>query len=70
FGERRLFVWATLAFVITSLLCALRRAWACLVVSRALQGFGERRLFVWATLAFVITSLLCALRRAWACLVV
>ena len=38
FGERKLFVWATLAFV-TSLLCGLAQSMGMLVVSRALQGF-------------------------------
>jgi len=39
FGERKLFVWATLAFVITSLLCGLAQSMGMLVLSRALQGF-------------------------------
>ncbi|MGM3213513.1 MFS transporter, partial [Klebsiella pneumoniae] len=38
FGERKLFVWATLAFVITSLLCGLAQSMGMLVLSRALQG--------------------------------
>ncbi|MEN3032936.1 MFS transporter, partial [Chromobacterium amazonense] len=38
-GERKLFVWATLAFVITSLLCGLAQSMGMLVLSRALQGF-------------------------------
>src|SRR5690606_23671677 len=39
FGETRLFVWATLAFTIASLLCGLAQSMGMLVVSRALQGF-------------------------------
>jgi DHA2 family multidrug resistance protein len=39
FGERRLFVWATLAFAIASLLCGLATSMGMLVVARALQGF-------------------------------
>jgi len=39
FGERRLFVWATLAFAIASLLCGLATSMGMLVAARALQGF-------------------------------
>jgi MFS transporter, DHA2 family, multidrug resistance protein len=39
FGERKLFMWATLAFVIASLLCGLANSMGLLVVARALQGF-------------------------------
>ena len=39
FGERRLFVWATFAFAMTSLLCGLAHSMGMLVVARALQGF-------------------------------
>ncbi|WP_101925333.1 MULTISPECIES: DHA2 family efflux MFS transporter permease subunit [Luteimonas] len=39
FGERKLFVWATFAFVIASLLCGLASSMGLLVVARALQGF-------------------------------
>ncbi|MEP6633393.1 MAG: DHA2 family efflux MFS transporter permease subunit [Luteimonas sp.] len=39
FGERKLFVWATLAFAIASLLCGLANSMGLLVVARALQGF-------------------------------
>jgi DHA2 family multidrug resistance protein len=39
FGERRLFVWATFAFAIASLLCGLANSMGMLVVARALQGF-------------------------------
>lgn len=39
FGETRLFVWATLAFTVASLLCGLAQSMGMLVVSRALQGF-------------------------------
>jgi DHA2 family multidrug resistance protein len=39
FGERRLFIWATFAFSIASLLCGLANSMGLLVVARALQGF-------------------------------
>lgn len=39
FGERTLFTWATLAFVIASLLCGLANSMGLLVAARALQGF-------------------------------
>jgi DHA2 family multidrug resistance protein len=39
FGERRLFVWATLLFVVASLLCGLANSMGLLVAARALQGF-------------------------------
>jgi len=39
FGERKLFTWATLAFVIASLLCGLANSMGLLVAARALQGF-------------------------------
>src|SRR6478672_4408155 len=39
FGERKLFMWATLAFVIASLLCGLANSMGLLVLARALQGF-------------------------------
>ena len=39
FGERRLFMWATLLFVIASLLCGLANSMGLLVAARALQGF-------------------------------
>ena len=39
FGERKLFMWATLAFVMASLLCGLANSMGLLVVARALQGF-------------------------------
>jgi DHA2 family multidrug resistance protein len=39
FGELRLFVWATLAFAIASLLCGLANSMGTLVAARALQGF-------------------------------
>lgn len=39
FGELKLFVWATLAFSIASLLCGLAESMGMLVVARALQGF-------------------------------
>ena len=39
FGERKLFTWATLAFVIASLLCGLAGSMEFLVGARALQGF-------------------------------
>ncbi|HVI26829.1 MAG TPA: DHA2 family efflux MFS transporter permease subunit [Xanthomonadaceae bacterium] len=39
YGELKLFTWATLAFVIASLLCGLANSMGLLVVARALQGF-------------------------------
>ncbi|MBU8974970.1 DHA2 family efflux MFS transporter permease subunit [Lysobacter sp. MMG2] len=39
YGERKLFTWATLAFVIASLLCGLANSMGLLVAARALQGF-------------------------------
>lgn len=39
FGELRLFVWATFAFAVASLLCGLANSMGMLVVARALQGF-------------------------------
>lgn len=39
FGERKLFMWATLAFAIASLLCGIANSMGLLVVARALQGF-------------------------------
>ena len=39
FGELRLFVWATFAFSIASLLCGLATSMNLLVAARALQGF-------------------------------
>ena len=39
FGERKLFIWATLAFVIASFLCGIANSMGLLVVARALQGF-------------------------------
>jgi DHA2 family multidrug resistance protein len=39
FGEVKLFAWATLAFVIASLLCGLAQSMGMLVIARALQGF-------------------------------
>ena len=39
FGERRIFIWATAAFAIASLLCGLASSMGMLVVARALQGF-------------------------------
>lgn len=39
FGERKLFMWATLAFVVASLLCGLASSMGLLVTARALQGF-------------------------------
>jgi len=37
-GRRRMFLWATAAFVGTSVLCAVAPTWQLLVVARALQG--------------------------------
>ncbi|RNF85109.1 DHA2 family efflux MFS transporter permease subunit [Montanilutibacter psychrotolerans] len=39
FGERKLFVWATMLFVIASLLCGLATSMNLLVGARAIQGF-------------------------------
>src|SRR3546814_16691874 len=39
FGERRLFVWATFAFAMASLLFGLASPLGVLVVARALEGF-------------------------------
>jgi DHA2 family multidrug resistance protein len=39
FGERRLFIWATLLFSLASLLCGLASTMGLLVVARAIQGF-------------------------------
>ncbi len=39
FGERQLFVWATLLFSLASLLCGLANSMGLLVLARALQGF-------------------------------
>jgi len=39
FGERQLFVWATILFSVASLLCGLANSMGLLVVARALQGF-------------------------------
>ncbi|WDS36387.1 DHA2 family efflux MFS transporter permease subunit [Pseudoxanthomonas sp.] len=39
FGEVKLFTWATLAFVVASLLCGLANSMGLLVLARALQGF-------------------------------
>ncbi len=39
FGERRLFVWATLLFSLASLLCGLAHTMDLLVLARAFQGF-------------------------------
>ena len=39
FGERKLFIWATLLFVIASFLCGLASSMGLLVAARALQGF-------------------------------
>ena len=39
YGEVKLFTWATLAFVIASLLCGLANSMGLLVLARALQGF-------------------------------
>ncbi|KRG68981.1 DHA2 family efflux MFS transporter permease subunit [Pseudoxanthomonas dokdonensis] len=39
FGERKLFMWATLAFVIASFLCGIANSMGLLVTARALQGF-------------------------------
>ncbi|WP_428992179.1 DHA2 family efflux MFS transporter permease subunit [Pseudoxanthomonas suwonensis] len=39
FGEVRLFTWATMAFVVASLLCGISQSMGMLVTARALQGF-------------------------------
>jgi DHA2 family multidrug resistance protein len=39
YGERKLFMWATLAFVMASFLCGIANSMGLLVVARALQGF-------------------------------
>jgi len=39
YGERKLFMWATLAFALASLLCGLANSMGLLVAARALQGF-------------------------------
>ena len=39
FGERKLFMWSTLAFVTASFLCGMAHSMGLLVVARALQGF-------------------------------
>ena len=39
FGERKLFMWSTLAFVMASFLCGIAHSMGLLVVARALQGF-------------------------------
>ncbi len=39
FGERKLFMWSTLAFVIASFLCGIAESMGLLVAARALQGF-------------------------------
>ncbi|HEX7990578.1 MAG TPA: DHA2 family efflux MFS transporter permease subunit, partial [Stenotrophomonas sp.] len=39
FGEVKLFIWATIAFSVASLLCGIAQSMGMLVVSRALQGF-------------------------------
>ena len=39
FGERKLFMWSTLAFVIASFLCGIAHSMGLLVAARALQGF-------------------------------
>ena len=39
FGERKLFIWATSAFVLASLLCGIANSMGFLVLARALQGF-------------------------------
>ena len=38
FGERKLFMWSTMAFVIASFLCGLANSMGLLVAARALQG--------------------------------
>ncbi len=39
FGERKLFMWSTMAFVIASFLCGMAHSMGLLVAARALQGF-------------------------------
>src|SRR5690606_22786424 len=39
YGERKLFMWSTLAFVVASFLCGIANSMGLLVVARALQGF-------------------------------
>ncbi|MEO5565373.1 MAG: DHA2 family efflux MFS transporter permease subunit [Luteimonas sp.] len=39
YGERKLFMWATLAFVMASFLCGIANSMGLLVLARALQGF-------------------------------
>ncbi len=39
FGERKLFIWATMLFSLASLLCGLASSMGFLVVARAVQGF-------------------------------
>ena len=39
FGERKLFVWSTMAFVVASFLCGIANSMGLLVLARALQGF-------------------------------
>ncbi len=39
FGERKLFMWSTLAFVMASFLCGIAHSMGLLVTARALQGF-------------------------------
>ena len=39
YGERKLFMWSTLAFVTASFLCGMAHSMGLLVVARALQGF-------------------------------
>ena len=39
FGERKLFVYATMAFAVASLLCGLANSMGFLVIARAIQGF-------------------------------
>lgn len=39
YGERKLFMWSTLAFVMASFLCGIANSMGLLVLARALQGF-------------------------------
>lgn len=39
YGERKLFMWSTMAFVIASFLCGIANSMGLLVLARALQGF-------------------------------
>ena len=39
FGERSLFMWSTMAFVVASFLCGIANSMGLLVLARALQGF-------------------------------